>query len=302
MAPAGENPLALGTILDSNVSSAAISATQHRLVELRHRRSVRVHAAAHLSGAAGKRDVLGRRGRHQERVSAAAAARLLDAAHRHHIGWSSYGNGIRVNDNTASVFDYLDPQWQWVMNAGWNKGVHNVKFGVDVHRLHMNHYEITAPSFNFTGRRTALSATGSGAESVQRLCRFSAGPSDLTEHRAAESAARRGQRQQRAVGHAADVGIRHLHPRSVSVDAQADGLGGRALGVLPGSAARRSRRRDLRLHAQPAAAVRARGRARRLRHQGAEGSLHAAARRRVPGRPIRWSSAPATRAIRRTTT
>ena len=28
--------------------------------------------------------------------------------------WSSYGNGIRVNDNTGSVFDYLDPQWQWV--------------------------------------------------------------------------------------------------------------------------------------------------------------------------------------------
>ena len=74
--------------------------------------------------------------------------------------WSSYGNGIRVNDNTASVFDYLDPQWQWVMNAGWNKGVHNVKFGVDVHRLHMNHYEITAPSFNFTGGATALNATG----------------------------------------------------------------------------------------------------------------------------------------------
>ncbi len=37
--------------------------------------------------------------------------------------WSSYGNGIRVNDNTGSVFDYLDPQWQWVVNAGWNKGV-----------------------------------------------------------------------------------------------------------------------------------------------------------------------------------
>src|SRR5687768_18423125 len=71
-------------------------------------------------------------------------------------GWSSYGNGIRVNDNTASVFDYLDPQWQWVMNAGWNKGAHNLKFGIDIHRLHMNHYEITAPSFNFTGGASAL--------------------------------------------------------------------------------------------------------------------------------------------------
>ncbi len=87
--------------------------------------------------------------------------------------WSSYGNGIRVNDNTASVFDYLDPQWQWVMNAGWNKGAHNVKFGVDVHRLHMNHYEITAPSFNFTGGASALNG-GVGAEPVQRIRRLPA--------------------------------------------------------------------------------------------------------------------------------
>ena len=64
------------------------------------------------------------------------------------------------------MFDYLDPQWQWVMNAGWNKGVHNVKFGVDVHRLHMNHYEITAPSFSFTGGASALNATGAAAPNL----------------------------------------------------------------------------------------------------------------------------------------
>ena len=67
----------------------------------------------------------------------------------------------------GSVFDYLDPQWQWVMNAGWNKGAHNVKFGFDIHRLHMNHYEITAPSFTFTGGATALNATGAAAPNVQ---------------------------------------------------------------------------------------------------------------------------------------
>ena len=77
--------------------------------------------------------------------------------------WSSYGNGIRVNDNTGSVFDYLDPQWQWVVNGGWNKGVHNFKFGLDIHRLHMNHYEITAPSFSFTGGATALNVTAAAA-------------------------------------------------------------------------------------------------------------------------------------------
>ena len=61
------------------------------------------------------------------------------------------------------MFDYLDPQWQWVVNAGWNKGAHNGKFGFDVHRLHMNHYEITAPSFTFTGGASALNATGAAA-------------------------------------------------------------------------------------------------------------------------------------------
>jgi hypothetical protein len=71
-------------------------------------------------------------------------------------GWSSYGNGTRVNDNTGSLFDYLDPQYQWVVNASWNKGAHNVKFGADVHRLEMNHYEVTSAFFNFSGGATAL--------------------------------------------------------------------------------------------------------------------------------------------------
>jgi hypothetical protein len=70
--------------------------------------------------------------------------------------FSSYGNGTRVNDNTGSVFDYLDPQYQWVVNASWNKGAHNVKFGADVHRLEMNHYEVTSAFFNFSGGATAL--------------------------------------------------------------------------------------------------------------------------------------------------
>ena len=75
--------------------------------------------------------------------------------------WSSYGNGIRVNDNTGSVFDYLDPQWQWVMNAGLEQRRRTTSSSAfDIHRLHMNHYEITAPSFNFTGGATALNATG----------------------------------------------------------------------------------------------------------------------------------------------
>jgi hypothetical protein len=43
-----------------------------------------------------------------------------------------------------------------VANGSWTKAAHNIKFGFDKHRLHMNHYEITAPSFNFTGGSTAL--------------------------------------------------------------------------------------------------------------------------------------------------
>ena len=156
--PAGENPLALGTILDSNVSSAAISATNivsSNFVIDGLFGFTRQHT---YQEAPGKGtcwgDVVGIRNACQPPLQRDYAMPRVDIIPNG--GWSSYGNGIRVNDNTASVFDYLDPQWQWVMNAGWNKGAHNIKFGVDVHRLHMNHYEITAPSFNFTGGATAL--------------------------------------------------------------------------------------------------------------------------------------------------
>jgi Carboxypeptidase regulatory-like domain/TonB dependent receptor-like, beta-barrel len=154
---AGVNPLALGTRLDSVVSSAAVSATSI------------VSPNFVIDGLFG----FTRQHTYQEPpgdvkcwgsevgiVNACQPPLQRDyAMPRVDIftpSWSSYGNGIRVNDNTASVFDYLDPQWQWVMNAGWNKGVHNVKFGIDIHRLHMNHYEITAPSFTFSGGASAL--------------------------------------------------------------------------------------------------------------------------------------------------
>ena len=166
--PAGENPLALGTILDSNVSSAALSATNivsSNFVIDGLFGFTRQHT---YQEAPGKGtcwgDVVGIKNACQPPLQRDYAMPRIDIGPTN--TWSSYGNGIRVNDNTASVFDYLDPQWQWVMNAGWNKGVHNVKFGVDVHRLHMNHYEITAPSFQFPGGATALSATGAAAPNL----------------------------------------------------------------------------------------------------------------------------------------
>jgi hypothetical protein len=163
--PAGENPLALGTILDSNVSSAALSATHivgSNFVIDGLFGFTRQHTYQEPPGKGTCwGDVVGIRNACQPPLQRDYSMPRIDIN-----GWSSDGNGIRGNDNTASVFDYLDPQWQWVMNAGWTTGAHNVKFGVDVHRLHMNHYEITAPSFNFTGAATALSATGAAAPNL----------------------------------------------------------------------------------------------------------------------------------------
>jgi hypothetical protein len=58
---------------------------------------------------------------------------------------------------TPSQFrDYADNQIQWSGNAGWNKGTHNVKFGFDVQRNYLNHYETAVPVFTFNGGATAL--------------------------------------------------------------------------------------------------------------------------------------------------
>ena len=126
-----------------------------------------------------------------------------------------------------------------------------------------------------------------GTDVHERLRRLSARAAVHAQHSAAEPAADRGRRrQQRAVGDAPLVGVRPLHSRPVPADAQSHGIGRRALGVLPGAAARRSRRRGLRFHHQPADDVRAREQSDRLRRQGAEGSLHATPRRRLPGRRV----------------
>ena len=155
--PGGENPLAVGTLLDSIVSSAAVSATRIMSPNFvldglfgftRQHTYQQPPGDPQCWGA-----VVGIVNACQPPLQRDYAMPRIDISTP---SWSSYGNGIRVNDNTGSVFDYLDPQWQWVVNGGWNKGVHNFKFGLDIHRLHMNHYEITAPSFSFTGGATAL--------------------------------------------------------------------------------------------------------------------------------------------------
>lgn len=63
---------------------------------------------------------------------------------------------------TPSQFrDYADNQIQWSANAGWTKGAHNVKFGFDVQRNYLNHYETQVPVFTFNGAKTALNGGAS---------------------------------------------------------------------------------------------------------------------------------------------
>jgi hypothetical protein len=57
----------------------------------------------------------------------------------------------------SQMRDYADNQIQWSANAGWTKGTHNVKFGFDVQRNYLNHYETQVPVFTFNGGATALS-------------------------------------------------------------------------------------------------------------------------------------------------
>ncbi len=76
-----------------------------------------------------------------------------------------------VLNGTSPIRDYVDPQWQLVANAGWTKGSHNVKFGVDYIILHQNHYETQAQSFTFNGGVTTLPG-GTAANDYNRFASF----------------------------------------------------------------------------------------------------------------------------------
>ena len=85
---------------------------------------------------------------HSQRLPAAAIARPRGAAVQH-------GRlGARHTEPDARLRRQSDP---WSANAGWTKGTHNVKFGFDVQRNYLNHYETQAPVFTFNGGATALS-------------------------------------------------------------------------------------------------------------------------------------------------
>jgi len=68
--------------------------------------------------------------------------------------WAPLGN--------SPMRDYLDHSVSSVANAGWTKGTHNVKFGADINRQHLNHYETSSvPTFTFNGGATALNGGAS---------------------------------------------------------------------------------------------------------------------------------------------
>ena len=65
------------------------------------------------------------------------------------------------NPGSATPYFWHDNQFQYNANATWMKGKHNIRFGLDISRQHMNH--LTAEqgagprgSFQYTGGATAL--------------------------------------------------------------------------------------------------------------------------------------------------
>ncbi|MBC8165239.1 MAG: TonB-dependent receptor, partial [Bryobacteraceae bacterium] len=63
--------------------------------------------------------------------------------------WTSYGYAY-------PFLNYIQPVYQTTGNATWLKGSHNIRFGVDASRQHMNHQEVRPTRFNFTGGATTI--------------------------------------------------------------------------------------------------------------------------------------------------
>lgn len=80
------------------------------------------------------------------------------------------GAGFVLNGQSP-IRDYVDPQWQFVGNAGWTKGSHNIKFGVDYIILHQDHYETQAQAFGFNGGVTTIPG-GAAANDFNRFASF----------------------------------------------------------------------------------------------------------------------------------
>ena len=66
---------------------------------------------------------------------------------------SNYANFGKAN----SPIYYLDPAYEYVANASWIKGAHNMRFGLNIGRQAMDNFEVQgAGTFNFSGGSTGL--------------------------------------------------------------------------------------------------------------------------------------------------
>ena len=57
---------------------------------------------------------------------------------------------------------YLDPAYDYVANASWIKGSHNISFGYNIAKIDNNNWELSVAGglFNFGTGPTQLNATG----------------------------------------------------------------------------------------------------------------------------------------------
>ena len=65
---------------------------------------------------------------------------------------------LRVREGRGLAGYYLDPAYDYVANANWVKGNHNIGFGVDVSRIDNNNWELgtNGGSFTFAGGPTTI--------------------------------------------------------------------------------------------------------------------------------------------------
>ena len=143
------NPLSVGRLWRANITSGSVLATSILSPNVRGRRRVRLHAVSQL----------GRAGRTGSSAGATefAIPNACQPPRSRDRAAPTFNMGGWALATPSQMRDYADNQIQWSANAGWTKGTHNVKFGFDVQRNYLNHYETQVPVFTFNGGATALS-------------------------------------------------------------------------------------------------------------------------------------------------
>ena len=178
---------------------------------------------------------------------------------------------------------------------------HNVKFGGELKRLHQNHYETQSPQFTFSGGRTALGPTGS-PNNFNAFADFLLG----------EANSRRSEIMTPMIG--IEQTGDDFRPGTLrtwqfgtyirdqfELNTQDDGVGRRAVGVLPVVAAARPRSRGVRFRPRDSSSSAAKP---EFRKPAASRWKRISSRPGSAGHiapPTRRSFASATRAIRRMT-